>query len=119
VDAKQHHPQEERSFFHFITGVDCSSSATIAAYINSLQFIPAAGTAQASSSSSGWFGGGSTHTSSITGSGKPIANIKSATYCVWNAFSRQDVRVEIRIPGGVEAYAIQTTAGSVESLPSR
>lgn len=27
-------------------------------------------------------------------------------YCCFNAFSRVDMRVDVRIPGGVDAYAI-------------
>lgn len=32
--------------------------------------------------------------------------IRSAAFCSFNAFSRVDVRVEVKIPGGVEAYVI-------------
>ncbi|KAJ3027208.1 UNVERIFIED_CONTAM: hypothetical protein HDU68_004258 [Siphonaria sp. JEL0065] len=32
--------------------------------------------------------------------------IRSGTYCCFNAFSRVDVRVEVRIPGGVESYIV-------------
>ncbi|KAJ3012672.1 hypothetical protein HKX48_006160 [Thoreauomyces humboldtii] len=39
--------------------------------------------------------------------GKPNPwKIRSGTYCCYNAFSRIDIRVEVRIPGGVDAYAI-------------
>lgn len=118
ADGKQQPQSDERSYFHFIVGVDCSSSATIAAYINSLHYA-AAGTStnlpSSSSSGGGWFGG-STASSANTNGGKPVTTLKAATYCTWNAFSRQDVRVEIRIPGGVEAYALFAVPGApVES----
>ncbi|KAJ3227800.1 hypothetical protein HK099_000054 [Clydaea vesicula] len=39
-------------------------------------------------------------------SGKALWKIKSGTYCSFDAFSRVDVRVEVRIPGGVECHII-------------
>ncbi|KAI8819368.1 Chs5p-Arf1p-binding proteins-domain-containing protein [Fimicolochytrium jonesii] len=69
--------------YHYVLGTDASSSATLAAYLNSLTY------------SMGSVGG------------KPNTwKIRSGTYCCYNAFSRVDVRVEVRIPGGVDAYAI-------------
>jgi hypothetical protein len=32
--------------------------------------------------------------------------VRSGTYCCFNAFSRVDVRVDVKIPGGVEAYVV-------------
>ncbi|KAJ3044657.1 hypothetical protein HK097_001414, partial [Rhizophlyctis rosea] len=69
--------------YHYVLGNDASSSATLAAYLNSLTY------------SIGWVGG------------KPSPwKIKSGTYCCFNAFSRVDVRVEVRIPGGVDCYVV-------------
>ncbi|KAJ3157715.1 hypothetical protein HDU89_000092 [Geranomyces variabilis] len=69
--------------YHYVLGTDASSSATLAAYLNSLTY------------SMGSVGG------------KPNPwKIRSGTYCCYNAFSRVDIRVEVRIPGGVDAYAV-------------
>ncbi|TPX37621.1 hypothetical protein SmJEL517_g00625 [Synchytrium microbalum] len=73
--------------YHFVLGTDVSSSATVAAYLNSLTYTV--------DEAQGWFGG----------KGAPW-KIKSGTYCCFNAFSRVDVRVEVKIPGGVESYLV-------------
>ncbi|KAI0233732.1 bud site selection protein [Massospora cicadina] len=76
----------ESGSYHFVIGLDASSSATLAAYINSLTYlmeIP-----------HGWF------------SKVPVWRVRLGLYCCYNAFSRVDVRVEVSIPGGVEAYAV-------------
>ncbi|KAJ2077432.1 bud site selection protein [Coemansia sp. RSA 988] len=72
--------------YHHVLGVDTSSSASLAAYINSLQY--------SLNDKTGWFG--STNTWKIA----------SGTYCTYNAFSKVDMRVQIKIPGGVDAYVI-------------
>jgi Chs5-Arf1p-binding protein BUD7/BCH1 len=66
--------------------VDASSSAALAAYINSLTYELDANTA--------WF------------SSKGHYKLKSGTYCCFNAFSRVDVRVEVSIPGSVDSYIV-------------
>ncbi|KAJ3337255.1 hypothetical protein HDU93_001395 [Gonapodya sp. JEL0774] len=73
------------SSYHFALGPDTSSSATIAAYLNNLQYslddVP------------NWFM-------------RSQYKVTAATYCTFNAFSRVDVRVEVRIPGGVVGYMV-------------
>jgi Chs5-Arf1p-binding protein BUD7/BCH1 len=61
-----------------------SSPANIAAYINTLTY-------------------------NLEDSGKISKNpwkITHATFCCFNAFSRVDVRIEVKIPGTVEAYIV-------------
>ncbi|KAJ1823032.1 bud site selection protein [Coemansia sp. RSA 2598] len=72
--------------YHHVLGVDTSSSASLAAYINSLQY--------SLSESPGWFGASNGW------------KITSGTYCSYNAFSNVDLRVQIKIPGGVDAYIV-------------
>lgn len=72
--------------YHYVTGVDTSSSSAVAAYFNTLTF--SLGEEQI------WFGkhaGWKIHT---------------GIYCSYNAFSRVDVRVLVKIPGGVETYVV-------------
>jgi hypothetical protein len=76
------------SSYHYVLGVDTSSSASIAAYVNSLTY--------SLESSVGWF------------RSNPW-KITRSVYCSYNSFSGVDVRVEARIPGGVTAYAITST----------
>ncbi|KAL6718782.1 bud site selection protein [Lecanora helva] len=64
--------------YHHVTGVDASSSASLAAYINTLVYSPA----------------DKTH------------KVSFGLYCCYNAFSHLDMRVEVKIPGGVESYCI-------------
>ncbi|KAI9014612.1 Chs5p-Arf1p-binding proteins-domain-containing protein [Gaertneriomyces semiglobifer] len=68
--------------YHYVLGTDASSSGPLAAYLNSLTYS---------------LGSGAT---------KSPWKIRCGTYCCFNAFSRVDMRVEVRIPGGVEAYAV-------------
>ncbi|KAI5795423.1 Chs5p-Arf1p-binding proteins-domain-containing protein [Peziza echinospora] len=77
---------KEIGTYHHVTGVDASSSASLAAYINTLTYL--IGENQI------WFG-------------KPQSwKITTGIYCCYNAFSRVDMRVEVKIPGGVDAYAV-------------
>jgi len=76
--------------YHFVLGTDTSSSATIAAYLNSLSYSLA-------EEQSGWFSNNKS---------QPSWKIRSGTYCCFNAFSRVDMRVEVQIPGGVVSYLV-------------
>ncbi|PVU96841.1 hypothetical protein BB561_000947 [Smittium simulii] len=88
--TKTHDPpkrgEKDESSYHHILGADTSSSASIAAYVNSLFY--------SLEEHSGWFG--------KTSGWK----ISSSTYCCYNPFSREDIRVQIKIPGGVDAYIV-------------
>ncbi|KAF2872170.1 Chs5p-Arf1p-binding proteins-domain-containing protein [Massariosphaeria phaeospora] len=64
--------------YHHVTGVDASSSASLAAYINTLTY--------------------SAHDKQH--------KVVSGIYCCYNAFSRLDMRVQVFIPGTVESYCI-------------
>lgn len=64
--------------YHHVTGVDASSSASLAAYVNTLVYNP----------------------------GEKSQKVVSGLYCCYNAFSHLDMRVEVKIPGGVESYCI-------------
>lgn len=64
--------------YHHVTGIDASSSASLAAYINTLTYSPH----------------DKTH------------KVVSGLYCCYNAFSRLDMRVQVAIPGTVESYCI-------------
>ncbi|KAL9543385.1 hypothetical protein MBANPS3_008138 [Mucor bainieri] len=77
---------KEIGSYHYISGVDASSSASLAAYLNSLTY--------SMDDTQSWF----TKSNSW--------RIRSGIYCCFNAFSRVDVRVEVKIPGGVESYYV-------------
>jgi len=77
---------QEFGSYHYVSGVDASSSASLAAYINSLTY--------AIEDTSAWFSKGAAW------------KVRHVTYCCFNAFSRVDMRVEVKIPGGVNAYVI-------------
>ncbi|PWA02625.1 hypothetical protein BB558_001228 [Smittium angustum] len=78
--------EKEESTYHHVMGADASSSASLAAYINSLTY--------SLEEQSGWFGKSSSW------------KIINGEYCCYNAFSRNDVHVQIKIPGGVDAYIV-------------
>ncbi|KAL2132902.1 hypothetical protein VTI74DRAFT_3180 [Chaetomium olivicolor] len=71
---------KQTGVYHHVTGVDASSSASLAAYINTLAYKE--------------FG--------------PSATSKTleGTYCCYNAFSRVDMRVHAPFPGSVESYCV-------------
>ncbi|KAM0748531.1 chaps family protein [Meredithblackwellia eburnea MCA 4105] len=87
--------------YHYVSGIDASSSASLAAYLNSLTYhveeVP------------GWFFGSTTT--------KGGWKIRGGAYCSFNAFSRVDVRVEVKIPGGVEAYVVDLRGERHEATP--
>ncbi|KAI9808939.1 MAG: hypothetical protein M1827_007113 [Pycnora praestabilis] len=71
-------PTKQIGVYHHVTGVDASSSASLAAYVNTLVYSPH----------------DKTH------------KVTSGLYCCYNAFSRLDMRVQVTIPGTVESYCI-------------
>jgi len=87
----------------YSSGVEASSSASLAAYLNSLQF--------SIEDSQAWF---------AKGSGWRVTNgtywfvlyiplwekCRRLMSSCFNAFSRVDIRVDVKIPGGVEAYVV-------------
>ncbi|EMD34713.1 hypothetical protein CERSUDRAFT_116901 [Gelatoporia subvermispora B] len=89
--------QRDVSSYHYISGVDASSSASLAAYINSLTY--------ALEDDSGWFSKGTTW------------KVRNGCYCCFNAFSRVDVRVDVKIPGGVNAYIVDLRGERHEATP--
>lgn len=64
--------------YHHVTGIDASSSASLAAYVNTLTYNAA----------------DKTH------------KVVSGLYSCYNAFSHLDMRVEVKIPGSVESYCM-------------
>ncbi|CAI6092885.1 unnamed protein product [Clonostachys chloroleuca] len=66
--------------YHHVTGVDASSSASLAAYINTLTYRE--------------------HGPNATN------KIVEGVYCCYNAFSRLDMRIHVSIPGTVESYCV-------------
>ncbi|KAJ6532773.1 Chs5p-Arf1p-binding proteins-domain-containing protein [Mycena vulgaris] len=78
--------QRDLGSYHFVSGVDASSSASLAAYINSLTY--------AIEDSNAWF------------SKTPVWKVRNGCYCCFNAFARVDFRVDVKIPGGVNAYVV-------------
>jgi tetratricopeptide (TPR) repeat protein len=83
--------------YHYVSGVDASSSASLAAYINSLTY--------AIEDNATWF------------SKSTAWKVKNGCYCCFNAFSRMDVRVDVKIPGGVNAYVIDLRGERQEATP--
>jgi tetratricopeptide (TPR) repeat protein len=73
-------PQKQNGIYHHVTGVDASSSASLAAYINVLTHREHGPNAQ--------------------------SKIVEGLYCCYNAFSRLDMRVHVTIPGSVESYCV-------------
>ncbi|KIK04834.1 hypothetical protein K443DRAFT_675610 [Laccaria amethystina LaAM-08-1] len=89
--------QRDLGSYHYISGVDASSSASLAAYINSLTY--------AIEESLAWF------------SKTPSWKVKNGCYCCFNAFSRVDMRVDVKIPGGVNAYVIDLRGERHDATP--
>ncbi|KAK7420942.1 bud site selection protein [Neonectria punicea] len=73
-------PGKQIGVYHHVTGVDASSSASLAAYINTLTYKE--------------------HGPNATN------KIVEGVYSCYNAFSRLDMRVHVSIPGTVESYCV-------------
>ncbi|GAA5859610.1 hypothetical protein JCM5353_003372, partial [Sporobolomyces roseus] len=52
-----------------------------------------------------------------SGGAKSAWKIRGGAFCSFNAFSRVDVRVEVKIPGGVEAYVVDVRGERHEATP--
>ncbi|KAH9174822.1 Chs5p-Arf1p-binding proteins-domain-containing protein [Lactarius sanguifluus] len=89
--------QRDLGSYHYVSGIDTSSSASLAAYINSLTY--------AIEESQAWFAKG------------PTWKVKNGCFCCFNAFSRVDVRVDVKIPGGVNAYVIDLRGERHQATP--
>ncbi|KAF8480419.1 Chs5p-Arf1p-binding proteins-domain-containing protein [Russula ochroleuca] len=89
--------QRELGSYHYVSGIDTSSSASLAAYINSLTY--------SIEESQAWFTKG------------PTWKVKHGCFCCFNAFSRVDVRVDVKIPGGVTAYVIDLRGERHQATP--
>ncbi|KZT51179.1 chaps-domain-containing protein [Calocera cornea HHB12733] len=89
--------QKDSGSYHYVSGVDASSSASLAAYLNSLTY--------SLDEPGSWFGA------------KQPWKLRSGTYCCFNAFSRVDTRVDVKIPGGVSAYIIDLHGDRHEATP--
>ncbi|KAI9183369.1 bud site selection protein [Blastocladiella emersonii ATCC 22665] len=95
--------QRDVTSYHYVTGVEASSAGSLAAYINTLNY-----SMDSQTKSSSWFG-----SSSSSGTYR----IKSGVYCCYNAFAMVDVRVEVRIPGGVNVYGVNRAGKRVAIAP--
>nr|OQO27195.1 hypothetical protein B0A51_05079 [Rachicladosporium sp. CCFEE 5018] len=73
--------------YHHVTGIDASSSASLAAYINTLTYTPT----------------------------DKINRVTSGLCCCYNAFSRVDMRVQVQIPGTVESYCVDERGNKLEA----
>ncbi|KAI0263047.1 chaps family protein [Gloeopeniophorella convolvens] len=89
--------QRDLGSYHYVSGIDTSSSASLAAYINSLTY--------SIEESQAWFSKG------------PVWKVKNGCFCCFDAFSRVDVRVDVKIPGGVVAYVIDLRGERHEATP--
>ncbi|KAJ6572117.1 Chs5p-Arf1p-binding proteins-domain-containing protein [Mycena capillaripes] len=89
--------QRDLGSYHFVSGVDASSSASLAAYINSLTY--------AIEDSNAWF------------SKTPVWKVRNGCYCCFNAFSRVDFRIDVKIPGGVIAYVVDLRGERHDATP--
>lgn len=69
---------KQTGVYHHVTGIDASSSASLAAYVNTL----------------------------IYNSADKSHKVISGLYCCYNAFSNLDMRVEVKIPGSVDSYSV-------------
>jgi hypothetical protein len=79
IKVSPRNPGKQSGIYHHVTGVDASSSASLAAYINTLTY---------------------------TAFDQKVTKITEGIYCCYNAFSRLDMRVQVTIPGSVESYYI-------------
>ncbi|CCJ28504.1 unnamed protein product [Pneumocystis jirovecii] len=100
VHLIKHQPQlgnKDISTYHYVLGVDASSSASLAAYLNNLTYSV--------DKEQAWFR-----------KNQPW-EIHTGLFCIYNAFSRLDIHVEMKIPGGIESIAIDEHGNKKEITP--
>ncbi|WEW54968.1 bud site selection protein [Emydomyces testavorans] len=78
VKQSKANANHQTGVYHHVTGIDASSSASLAAYVNTLTYSPL----------------------------DKHNKVTSGIYCCYNAFSHLDMRVEVKIPGTLESYCI-------------
>lgn len=86
---------KESTTYFFVSGIDVSSSAAVAAYLNTLTF--SLGETQT------WFGR------------HPRWKITAGTYCTWNCFSKCDMRVNAKMPGSIEESCIDIRGLAIQA----
>jgi len=76
------------SSYHFVLGINASSSASLATYINKL-------VNSVETKGNSWL---------------PLSSwkISNGIYCCYNVFSKVDIRVEVQIPGSVNSFMIDS-----------
>jgi Chs5-Arf1p-binding protein BUD7/BCH1 len=68
-----------QGFFHYVFGLETSSQATVAAYISKIaQLDPK----------------------------QKVAKCTLGIFCIYDIFTKQDIRVEISMPGGISIFAV-------------
>ncbi|BFZ53797.1 bud site selection protein [Savitreella phatthalungensis] len=92
--------QKDTGSYHFVTGVDASSSASLAAYLNTLTYALGEGKYSGKSTgTAGW-------------------RISTGVYCCYNALSRVDMRVEVKFPGKTETYFVDERGQKKDNPPA-
>ena len=89
-----------------MSGVDASSSASLAAYINSLTYSIDDNSTWFSKSSAWKVRSGCYWQVSDFMVYLCISQLRVVWNSCFNAFSRVDVRIDVKIPGGVLAYVV-------------
>ncbi|KAG4302194.1 hypothetical protein PCANB_001406 [Pneumocystis canis] len=100
VHLIKHQPQsgnKDISTYHYVSGVDASSSASLAAYLNNLTYCV--------DKEQTWFR-----------KSQPWI-IHTGLFCIYNAFSRIDIHVEMKIPGSIESIAIDEHGNRKDITP--
>jgi hypothetical protein len=80
VDTSKYPEVQQYGSFHFVSGVDVSTPASPAAYFAELMHDQMQ-------------------------AGNPW-RLVGGTFCCYNAFSKVDVRIDVRLPGSIEAYCV-------------
>lgn len=93
VELQKSTKNKVSSTYHFVTGIDVSSAAAIAAYMTTLT--------------------GDLGENQLWFERAPMWRVSEGTYCCWNVFSKVDVRVTAAFPGTTKMYIV-TIDGLVE-----
>lgn len=106
---KGRHEMKLVGSYHWVAGMDCSSSAAVAVYVTNLTYSLDPSQTGNGPSSASWFG--------KLASSASAYKVTHSTVCVWDAFSKVDVRVEVSIPGGVRSYALDQSLRMIPTTP--
>ena len=101
---KKSEPGIKRGYYHYVYGVDTSSSACVAAYVTDCINEHTSSASAKKSLKNKLF--------NKAEEAGVVEKVLKGTFCIYDIVTQRDVRVEITIPGGTQVYALDQFSDS-------